>query len=54
VSDIRNFCDRGGIIQFELKEDRVRFAVNLSAAEKAGLTLSSQLVKVATSVRRNP
>ena len=54
VSDIANFCDRGGMIQFELKEEKVRFAVNMTAAEKAGLTLSSQLVKVATSVRRNP
>jgi uncharacterized protein DUF4154 len=54
VSDIANFCDRGGMIQFELKDEKVRFAVNMTAAEKAGLTLSSQLVKVATSVRRNP
>jgi len=54
VSDIANFCDRGGMIQFELKEEKVRFAVNMTAAEKAGLTLSSQLVKVATSVRRKP
>lgn len=54
VSDIANFCERGGMIQFELKEEKVRFAVNMTAAEKAGLTLSSQLVKVATSVRRKP
>ena len=54
VSDIPNFCDRGGMIQFELKEGKIRFAVNLTAAEKPGLALSSQLVKVATSVRRNP
>jgi len=31
---------------------RVRFEVNLSATQKAGLTLSSELLKVATVVRR--
>jgi YfiR/HmsC-like len=40
------------MIQFVLKDNKVRFEVNLTAAEKAGLTLSSQLLKVATEVRR--
>jgi len=31
----------------------VRFEVNLTTAEHAGLTLSSQLLKVAISVRRS-
>src|SRR5258708_7658819 len=32
--------------------NRVRFEVNLTVAERAGLTLSSQLLKVAISARR--
>ena len=35
-------------------DGRVRFEVNLAAAKKAGLTLSSELLKVARAVRRNP
>jgi YfiR/HmsC-like len=52
VSNMPGFADRGGIIQFHLVEGRVRFEVNLDAAESAGLTLSSDLLKVATRVRR--
>ena len=54
VSDIGDFCSRGGMIQFVLQGDKVRFLVNLTAAEKSGLTLSSQLLKVATTVSRTP
>jgi hypothetical protein len=52
VSDMPTFLDRGGMIQFQLVGDRVRFEVNLDAAERAGLALSSDLLKVATKVRR--
>jgi len=51
VSDIPDFIDRGGMIQFVLVGDRVRFRINLNKAQAAGLTLSSQLLKVAVSVR---
>jgi hypothetical protein len=50
VSDNPHFLERGGIIQFVFAGDRVRFAVNLTAAQQAGLTLSSELLKVATKV----
>lgn len=53
VSDANGFLDHRGIIQFVMDNDRVRFKVNLSAAEQAGLTLSSELLKVATSVKRS-
>jgi hypothetical protein len=52
VSDMPQFTRRGGMIQFLVEANRVRFEVNLTAAEHAGLTLSSQLLKVAISVRR--
>jgi hypothetical protein len=51
VSDMLDFTSNGGMIQFVLKENKVRFEVNLAAGEKAGLTFSSQLLKVATDVR---
>jgi hypothetical protein len=52
VSDIDGFARHQGMIGFLMDHDRVRFEVNLSAAEKVGLTLSSELLKVATSVKR--
>jgi YfiR/HmsC-like len=51
VSDIPDFSKRGGMIQFILEGDRVRFEVNRASAEGAGLTLSSDLLKVAAAVR---
>jgi YfiR/HmsC-like len=53
VSDMPQFSQRGGMIQFVLEGKKVRFEVNLTAAQRAGLTLSSELLKVATTVRRN-
>jgi hypothetical protein len=41
------------MVQFISEGDRVRFEVNLATAERAGLTLSSELLKVAINVRRN-
>jgi hypothetical protein len=53
VSDIPQFSQRGGMIEFTLEGNKVRFEVNLASAEAAGLTLSSELLKVAVAVRRN-
>lgn len=53
VSDIPDFIQRGGMIQFVLDGDRVRFEVDLTAAKEAGLSLSSELLKVAMKVRGN-
>jgi YfiR/HmsC-like len=52
VSDIPRFSERGGMIGFILDGNRVRFDVNLDSAQGAGLTLSSELLKVATNVRK--
>jgi hypothetical protein len=54
VSDMPQFARRGGMIQFVLEGNRVRFEVNLTATQHAGLTLRSDLLKVAIAVRRNP
>jgi hypothetical protein len=54
VSDMPDFSRRGGMIQFILEGERIRFEVNLANAANSGLTLSSELLKVAASVRGNP
>lgn len=53
VSDMPEFTRRGGMIQFVVEDSRVRFEVNLATAERSGLTLSSDLLKVAVNVRRS-
>jgi YfiR/HmsC-like len=50
VSDAPDFLQRGGIIQFVIVNNRVRFAINLDAAREAHLQLSAELLKVATKV----
>jgi hypothetical protein len=54
VSDAANFLQHGGMIQFVLVANHVRFAVNLDAVRSAQLSLSSELLKVATSVNGTP
>lgn len=52
VSDMPEFSKRGGMIQFVLQGDRVRFEINLGSAEKSHLILASELLKVAAAVRK--
>ncbi len=51
VSDLPDFADKGGMIQFVLQDGKVRFEVNLVPATQAGLVLSSELLKVAVEVK---
>jgi YfiR/HmsC-like len=51
VSSNPEFLERGGDIQFLIQNNRVRFAVNLPAAKRSGLELSSELLKVAAYVK---
>lgn len=53
VSDIPDFVDRGGDIEFVQQGEKIRFKVNLTATQQAGLVLSSDLLKVAVSIKRN-
>jgi hypothetical protein len=53
VSDIAVFAARGGMIQFVSQDRKIRFRVNATAAEQAGLTLSSELLRVAVAVVRS-
>ena len=50
VSDAATFTEKGGIIQFELVDNKVRFRINVDAARTAGLTISSKLLSLAISV----
>lgn len=50
VGENRRFARNGGMINFLIKSNRVRFEINQEAAEQAGLKISSQLLKVAEKV----
>lgn len=50
VSDIPNFVARGGMIGFVNQNERIRFEVNAAPLADAGLTVSSELLKVAIRV----
>jgi hypothetical protein len=54
VSDMPEFVRLGGMLQFVVQGNRVRFDVNLAACEAAGLRVSSDLLRVASSVRKSP
>ena len=47
VSDLGNFMQSGGMIRFELIDQRVRLRINPQAAQAAGLKLSSKLLRAA-------
>ncbi len=50
VSDIRRFTNSSGMIGFVIANDKVRFEINQRSAHRAGLRISAQLLKLATSV----
>jgi hypothetical protein len=47
VGEGQRFLEQGGLIAFLLENDRVRFAISRRAAEAAGLSISSKLLRVA-------
>lgn len=51
VSDRENFADEGGMIEFLLVDDTLKFDINLGAAEKSGLKISSELLRVAHDIK---
>lgn len=53
VGETDEFLRRGGIVAFDMEENRLRFEINADAADAAGLKISSQLMKLATRILRN-
>jgi hypothetical protein len=54
VSDTTDFARHGGGIEFVREPNRLRFDVNLPGAERAGIKVSSRLLKVARRVHESP
>src|SRR3984893_9218218 len=47
IGDSAGFARRGGIINFALEDNKVRFEVNVEAAKRADITISSRLLALA-------
>jgi len=52
VGEIESFTAEGGMINFTLERGRVRFEINLEAAEQEGLHISSKVLSLARLVKR--
>ena len=52
VGEGAEFLRQGGMVAFVVENRRVRFDINLTAAAKSGLRISSKLLNVARSVER--
>ena len=52
ISDAKAFASQGGMIELFTDSNRLRFNINIDAAQKAGLRISSSLLSLAASVKR--
>jgi len=50
ISEIPDFCQKSGMINFRLDNGKVRFDINPAAARQANIRISSQLLKLANIV----
>jgi hypothetical protein len=51
VSDGKGFSRAGGVIEFYIQDERMRFIINLDALDRAGVRLSSRLLGLAKTIR---
>jgi len=47
VSDMEGFTQKGGIIRFFTRENKIHFRINLEAAKRANLSISSKMLRLA-------
>jgi YfiR/HmsC-like len=51
VGEMTQFATRGGMIQFSLEDQQVRFDINLNVASQAGLKISAKLLAISRIVK---
>ena len=54
AGDVQDFAAYGGVIGFVIKDKRIGFEINVDAAKRAGITISSKLLSMAKIVRDSP
>lgn len=50
IADTKDFLETGGIINLIMEEKKVRFEINIAAAKQSGITIRSQLLRLAKKV----
>ena len=50
---MENFARKGGVVHLFAAGNKIRFAINVDAAERNGLQVSSKLLKLAKIVKDN-
>lgn len=53
ISDAQSFTRSGGAIQLFTEENRLRFVINVGNARRAGVRISSNLLKLASNVEQD-
>lgn len=48
ISDIQGFAGKGGMIELVRKDNKIRFVINMESVHRAGLIISSRLLRLAT------
>ena len=51
VGETKGFAQQGGVINFIMIENKLRFEINVDAAQRAGLKISSKLLGLAKIIR---
>lgn len=54
VSDMDDFAQQGGVVGLITIQNKIRFEINLSAARRTGISISSNLLKLARIVDDDP
>ena len=54
VGEMKQFAHSGGIINFIIEESKIRFEINIDAASRTQLKISSKLLKLARIIRDRP
>ena len=54
VGESEPFFEHGGMINFVVEDKKLRFDINVGAAEKASLNVSSQLLRLARKLKERP
>jgi hypothetical protein len=54
VGDAEAFTQRGGMIRFFTEQNKIRLEINVAATQKAGLTISSRLLRLARIISPPP
>jgi len=47
VGESQDFANKGGMIRFVTTQNKIRFRINVAAAERSGLVISSKLLRLA-------